>query len=158
MVKIYPTAKIICKEMNIEKANFIGDWVFINVKRLVMGEGSQINAFASVTGGGELIMGRNVVVSYGARLITGTDQPVGRYMSDSAPEEERYVVRGTIFLDDNVFVGANAVICVNRRCPIIAIGRGTVIGAGAYIDRSIPEPNLVVTPMQRLRFRPRRIV
>ena len=155
-MKVYPTAKIIVDDLDIDQGSFIGDFVFIALKRLKMDEGAQINAHSSLTGGGEVILGRNVVVSYGARLISGTDQPAGKYMSDYMPEEERDVVRGTIFCDDGSFIGANAVVTVCRRHPEIVIGRNTVVGSGVYVDHSI-EANMLVIPRKRLLFRPREI-
>lgn len=153
---IYDTAKLIVNHKELAENVLIGDFVFIALDYLTMGEGSQINTHASATGMGRLLMGKNVVVSYGVRLITGTDQPDAPYMSDSKPEQERHVIKGEIILEDGVFIGANTVICVNRFSPWIRIGKNTVIGANAYIDRSIT-PDTLCYPLQKLKFKRRLI-
>lgn len=155
-MKVYGSAEIHVDDLDIERGHFIGSQTFIALRRLRMDEGSQINAHSSLTGMGEVILGRNAVVSYGVRLITGTDLPTGRYMSDYMPEEERDVIRGTIFLDDNSFVGANSVVTVSREHQAVIIGKNSVIGSGVFVDRPI-EANVKVIPRPSLRFIPRQI-
>jgi len=155
-VKIYPTAKIVNPE-NLEVGNnvTIGDFCFINAgEQTVIGDNSQLNAYASVIGGGKTIIKNDVCISYYATIISGTDTPAGKYMVDARPTTERKIVRGKITLEPNVFIGAHATITVSSKSPEITIGQNTVIGAGAYIDRSIPE-NTIVIPKQKLQFKKR---
>jgi len=138
--KIYPTAKVLSDENHILEMGencFIGDHACVYARKLVMGNGSQINPHAIIGGGGTVILGEKSVVGFGAKLFPATDTPEGKYMCESAPDDERMVIRGSIELGEGAYVGAGAVICVSKRCPNIFIGDHAVIGALSYIDRSI---------------------
>ena len=117
---------------------WIGDFVFVNLEKLTLGRGSQVNAFASLTGGGKVEIGDYSVIGYGVRVISGTDTPEGRYMADRAPLQDRKIVRGTVRIGNNCFVGANSVISVSLRNPNINIEDNVVIGALSYVDESVP--------------------
>ena len=136
---IYKTALITPETaVQLGKDAWIGDFAFVNLRKLTLGRGSQVNPFASLTGGGEVKIGDYSVIGYGVRVIAGTDTPRGKYMADRAPEHERKIVRGTIEIGSNCFIGANSVVCVSHMNPNIVIGDGTVIGALSYVDRSVP--------------------
>jgi len=137
---IYDTAKITPQTaLELAEEAWIGDFVFVNLEKLTLGTGSQICAFASLTGGGKVHVGAYSVVGYGVRIIAGTDTPEGAYMADKAPVEERRIVRGIVKIGNNCFIGANSVICVSHRSPEIAIGDNAVIGALSYVDKSVPK-------------------
>jgi acetyltransferase-like isoleucine patch superfamily enzyme len=140
---VYDTAKI-TPETKLELGSdaWIGDFVFVNLESLRIGKGSQVGAFASLTGGGRVEIGEFTTVGYGVRVISGTDTTEGRYMADQAPEAERNVVRGTVKIGSRCFIGANAVVCVSEREPNIEIGSDVVIGALSYVDQSV-RPNVV---------------
>lgn len=149
-MKVYPTAKIAPTAwVDAAEDAVIGDFVLVALHHLTMGEKSQINAHASLTGMGEVEIGKYVVVSYGVRLITGTDQRNSDYMCNGMPLEKRHVIRGKIVLEDNVFIGANAVVTVTRKNPEIIIGENSLIGAGSYIDKNV-DPNTFLRPKQNL--------
>ena len=136
---IYDTAKI-TRDTVVELGEdaWIGDFVFINLGKLTLGRCSQVNAFASLTGGGKVEIGDYSVIGYGVRIISGTDTPEGRYMADKAALQDRRIVRGTVRIGDNCFIGANSVICVSQKNPNIDIEDRAVIGALSYVDRSVP--------------------
>ena len=135
---IYETAKITPQtELELAEDAWVGDFVFINLERLSVGRGSQIGAFSSLTGGGSVEIGEYTTVGYGVRVVAGTDTPEGKYMADKAPLSERRVVRGSIKIGRNCFVGANAVISVSKNHPLIEIGDNAVIGALSYVDEDV---------------------
>jgi galactoside O-acetyltransferase len=136
---IHQTAKI-TPQTRVEMAedSWIGDYVFVHLSRLKLGRGSQVNPFASLTGGGEVLVGDYSVIGYGARVISATDTPRAEYMADKAPKEGRRVIRGTVKIGNNCFIGANAVICVSERDQHIEIGDNVVIGALSYVDKNVP--------------------
>jgi acetyltransferase-like isoleucine patch superfamily enzyme len=137
---VYETAKITPQtRVELAEDSWIGDFVFVHLSRLRLGRGSQVNPFASLTGGGEVLVGDYSVIGYGVRIISGTDTPEAEYMADRAPESGRRVVCGTVKLGNNCFIGANAVVCVSRRCPNIKIGDNAVIGALSYIGKNVPK-------------------
>lgn len=155
-VKIYPTAKIV-NPQNLELADNVtlGDYVFLNAgKYTKIGRNSQLNVGVVVAGGGELVIGENVVVSYNVVILTGTDSPSGLFMCDAMPESLRDVVRGKIIIQDNVFIGANTVVTICRKRPTITLGENSVIGSLSYIDKDV-FPDTFVRPEQNLIFKRR---
>ena len=135
---IYETAKITLQtELELAEDAWIGDFVFINLNKLTLGKGSQIGAFSSLTGGGNVQVGRYSTIGYGVRIIAGTDTPDGRYMADKAPLKQRHVVRGSIKIGDNCFIGANAVISVSETHPLIEIEDNVVVGALSYVGENV---------------------
>jgi acetyltransferase-like isoleucine patch superfamily enzyme len=136
---VYKTAKI-TPETKLEMAEdaWIGDFVFVHLEQLILGKGSQIGAFASLTGAGNVEIGDYTTIGYGVRVIAGTDSTEGRYMADQAPLAERNVIRGTIRIGSGCFIGANSVVCVSRRHPNLEIGDNAVIGALSYVDQNVP--------------------
>jgi acetyltransferase-like isoleucine patch superfamily enzyme len=136
---VYRTAKITSDTtVELTDNSWIGDFVFVNLRKLTLGKGSQVNAFASLTGGGEVHIGDYSVIGYGVRIISGTDTPEGKYMADRAPPTDRRVVRGSVRIGDNCFIGANSVISVSLRNTAIDVGNNAVIGALSYVDRDVP--------------------
>ena len=138
---IYPTAKISERtELKMGKDSFIGDFCLITVPYLKVGDRSQINAFSRIVGRKRVIIGDDVVISYGVTILTSTDTPEGAYMNDARPESERRIREGDVVIEDGAFIGANAVIM-----PNVTIHKRAVIGAGAYIDEDV-EPETIVIP------------
>lgn len=145
--KIYDTARIVKTNCQITIGNrcLIGDQAFIAPRVLVMEDGAQIAPHAIISGGGEAYLGENSVIGFGSILITATDTPEAEFMNEASDIERRLVVRGSITLGRGAYIGSGAIICVSRKCSNISIGKYSVIGAGAYIDRSIA-PNRKIIP------------
>ena len=143
---IYPKAVVKPKTSEmIGKNCSIGDFAFVVPRVLEMEEGSQIGPHAIVSGGGEVYLKKYCVVGFGATLIPATDTKEAKYMCEAGPEEDRDIIRGSITIGENAYIGSRSVICVSRRCPDIVIGKGAVIGSLSYIDRSVPE-NTIIRP------------
>lgn len=131
--KIYSGAKIRPDiELVMEENTTIGTNAVILVKKLVMKKGSQINANATLVGREPVTLGENVVVSYGCTLITSSDTPMGRFMNDASPEDQRHIRTGPIQINDNCFIGANSIIM-----PHVFIAAGNVVRAGSYVDEDL---------------------
>ena len=153
-VLIYELAKIVRPGMvEIGEGTQIDDFVFINGGNGVrIGRFNHIASFVSVIGGGELITGDYVGIAAGARIVTGTHHyGEGRRISPLIPEEEQHVLRGTIVLKDDVFVGTNAIIH-----PNVTIGEGAIIGSGGLVLKDIePWTINVGVPAAVIGYRPR---
>jgi galactoside O-acetyltransferase len=128
---------------------FIGTNAVILVPKLVMEEGSEINAGVILTGRQPIYLGRNVVISYGVVMITASDTPKAQFMNAASPEQDRSIRQAPIHVYMNSFIGANSVIM-----PGVIIGPNSAVGAGSYIDKTVP-PNKVVIPTQILKQRNR---
>lgn len=136
---IYKTAKVTPQtKLELAEDAWIGDFVFVHLERLFLGKGSQVGAFASLTGGGTVEVGEYTTIGNGVRVIAGTDSTEGGYMADKAPASERKIIRGTIRIGDGCFIGANSVICVSKDSRNLQIGDNAVVGALSYVDRNIP--------------------
>jgi acetyltransferase-like isoleucine patch superfamily enzyme len=136
---VFPSARITPEtQLKLGEGAWIGDFVFVHLEQLTLGKGSQVAAFASLTGGGKVHVGEYATIGYGVRIIAGTDSTEGRYMADKAPAAERNVIRGTIKVGSGCFIGANSVICVSRRHPNLQIGDHAVVGALSYVDQNVP--------------------
>ena len=120
----------------------IGQYCFIAPRKLAMERGAEISPLVVLGGGGDVYMCSYSTIDYGAKLIPATFTTKGLYMNDAMLREEPEkvdTIRGSITLKEGAVVGANAVICVSKRCKDIVIGKFSVVGACTYIDESIPD-------------------
>ena len=89
----------------------------------------------TITAGTSVTIGNHVLLGSGC-LITDSDlHPVD-------PEERRAGYGGTsrpIVIEDDVFIGARAIILKG-----VTIGKGSVVGAGAVVAKSVPPYSVVV--------------
>jgi acetyltransferase-like isoleucine patch superfamily enzyme len=135
--------------LTMQKKTFIGTAAIILVPKLLMREGSQINAGAILFGREHVCLGRNSVISYGTIISTSSDSSQGEYMNDASPESKRVIKTEPVIIFDNVFIGAHCYIA-----PGVIIGQNSIIGAGTYLSKNI-EANKVVIPKQELTIKDR---
>ncbi|WP_448061367.1 sugar O-acetyltransferase [Cellulomonas hominis] len=98
----------------------IGDNVFINADFLALG-------------GGEITIGRDVLIGPGARFYT-PNHPV-----DPELRREGYERVSPIRVGDNVWFGGSVIVL-----PGVTIGDNAVIGAGSVVTRDVPANVVVV--------------
>lgn len=153
-VNIYPLAKIVKPEViEIGDHSMIDDFTFINGgKGIKIGRYVHIASFVSIIGGGELILCDYTVLANGSRILTGTDTYYGgKRMSTALPLEQRDVVRGTVIIEKDAFVGTNAVVHPNVR-----IGEGAVIGSNSLVLKDVEPWSINVgSPCKKIGERPR---
>jgi len=131
--KIYPTAVISPRtDLIMNKDTFIGDFCLIACSRLTMLRGSQINAHSIVEGRGNVLIGEDAVVGYNVLLLTSTDSPQAEKMNDASPESKRKIITADIEIRDDAYIGSHTIIM-----PGVVVGRGAVVGAFTYLDKSI---------------------
>jgi galactoside O-acetyltransferase len=99
---------------------------------IFIGEGCRFNIDVVLNAdiGGKLTFGKNCIV--GPRVIFRTANH--KFGDVKIPIREQGHTTGNITLGEDVWIGANVVIL-----PNVHIGRGSIIGAGAVVTRSIPE-------------------
>ena len=134
-VKIYETAKIIKPEViEIEDGAQIDDFTFIyGGKGIHIGKCVHIASFVSIIGGGEFYIGDYGAIASGARIITGTNTYEGGFhMSAAAPREQQNLKISFIKIENDGFIGTNAVIH-----PGITIGEGAIIGSNSLVLKDI---------------------
>jgi acetyltransferase-like isoleucine patch superfamily enzyme len=134
--KIFSLAKIIHSGSNLRIGDYsqIDDFVLINAGTgCNIGRFVHIASFSTVIGGGEFIMGDFSGLSAGVRIITGTDDFSGGYLSNpTVPHKYKNVETSFVSICRHVIVGSNAVIL-----PGITIGEGATVGAGAIVTKDL---------------------
>jgi len=153
-VRIYPSAKIVKPEViEIGDHSTIGDFTFIyGGDGIVVGRYVNIAQFVSIIGGGRLILGDYAALTAGSRIITGTDTyQGGKRMSGALPPEQRNILRGTVVIGKDAFVGTNVVVH-----PSVIIGEGAVIGSNSLVLKDVEPWSINVgSPCQKIGVRPR---
>lgn len=131
---IYDLAKIVSPE-NLEVGDNIeiSDFVFLNAgSGTYIGDHSCIHSGSRVIGGGELVVGNAVAITYNCVLVTSVPE-YSSHMSTCVPSNEKTVREAPIEIKDEAFIGSNSVLM-----PGVTIGEGAVVGALSYVDRDIP--------------------
>ena len=115
----------------------INDAVVINANRgqVTLGERSWLGPFCLVYGNGGVTIGRNVLVA-GHSSINTVSHSTDRC---DIPINDQPVIIDPVVIEDDVWIGLNAVILQG-----VTIGRGTIVGAGAVVNKSIPPWSIAV--------------
>ena len=95
-------------------------------------ERSVIHAGSHLVGGGGADIGARSVVTYNCVLVTGYPDPSAS-MSSLVPKAEVRRREARIVLEDETFVGSNAVVM-----PGVTLEEGAVVAAGSYVDSDVP--------------------
>jgi acetyltransferase-like isoleucine patch superfamily enzyme len=116
------------------KNNVIHPPVKIHGKEWIsVGDSCSINAFVHIWGTGGVQIGNRVMIASHVAISSLTH--------DHRQESMRHspVVRKSIVIEDDVWIGAGAVIL-----PGIKLGTGSVVGAGAIVTKDVPPLAIVV--------------
>lgn len=132
--KVYEWAKIVNQQnLEMEENVEIDDFVFLNAgEQTFIGANSCLHSGTKVVGGGELIIGRNVSVTYNCVLVTGYPKHTS-HMGSCVPREVKDTVRGRIEIGTEAFIGSGSVVM-----PDVSIGDGAVVGALSYVSEDVP--------------------
>jgi galactoside O-acetyltransferase len=135
--KIYPWAKIIKDDDNFCLGDYsqIDDFAFVNAgRKCTIGRFVHIASFVSIIGGGEFFIDDFSGLSAGCRVITGTDDYMGPYLTNpTVPHEFTHYQISFVRIEKHVIVGTNAVIF-----PGVTIGEGAAVGACTAVRRDLP--------------------
>jgi len=98
------------------------------------------------------VIGDYAVISYGSRIITGTETyKSGKRMSSALPPEQRNAILGKVIIDNDAFIGTNVVIHPNVR-----IGEGAIIGSNSLVLKDVEPWSINVgSPCKKIGERPR---
>jgi acetyltransferase-like isoleucine patch superfamily enzyme len=115
----------------------INDAVLINANRgqVTVGNRSWLGPFCLVYGNGGVTIGSNVLVA-GHTSINTVSHSADRC---DIPINDQRVVVDPVIIEDDVWIGLNAVVLQG-----VTIGRGSIVGAGAVVNRSIPPWSVAV--------------
>lgn len=149
--KIFPWAKIVAHEtsnFSVGDYSQIDDFVFLNVgKKCVIGRFVHLSCFVSIIGGGEFTIGDFSGLSAGCRVITGSDDFRGPYLTNpTVPRELSHYQISHVTIEKHVIIGTNTVIY-----PGVTIGEGAAVGAGCHVRTSLPPWGLYVgDPLKKI--------
>lgn len=133
--KIYSLAKVVGqKNLILGRHSQIDDFCFINAGiKTVIGRNVHISSFSSIIGGGECAIGDFAGLSAGCRLITGSDDFSGPYLTNPTVNSDFTNVNiSKIEIGRHAIIGTNSVIF-----PGVVIGDGAAVGAGAIIRKNL---------------------
>ncbi len=115
----------------------IQDAVIINANRgqVSLGDRSWLGPFCLVYGNGGVRIGANVLVAAHTTINTVS------HASERCdiPINDQPVLTGPVVIEDDVWIGLNAVILQG-----VTLGRGCIVGAGAVVTRSVPPWSIAV--------------
>jgi galactoside O-acetyltransferase len=135
--KIYPRCRIVDEgdAFFIGDRSQIDDFAFVNAGRLCrIGRFVHIASFVSVVGGGEFTIDDFSGLSAGCRVITGTDDYVGPFLTNpTVPREFTNRQVSHVTIAKHVIVGTNAVIF-----PGVTVGEGAAVAACGVVRRDLP--------------------
>jgi galactoside O-acetyltransferase len=135
--KIFPTCHIvgIAAAVTIGAFSQLDDLAFINAgKRCRIGRFVHIASFVSVIGGGEFSIDDFSGLSAGCRVVTGSDDYQGPFLTNpTVPREFTNQSTSHVTIEKYVIVGTNTVIL-----PGVTIGEGAAIGACSVVRRDVP--------------------
>lgn len=123
--------------IEVGKGVSINDAVVINANRgrVTLGDRSWLGPFCLIYGNGGVTIGHNVLVA-GHSSINTVSHSTDRC---DIPVNDQPVVIDPVVIEDDVWIGLNAVILQG-----VTIGRGTIVGAGAVVNKSIPPWSIAV--------------
>ena len=153
--KIFPTCRIVGLAAAVTVGAFsqLDDFAFLNVgKRCHIGRFVHIASFVSVIGGGEFSIDDFSGLSAGCRIVTGTDDYLGPFLTNpTVPPEFTNATTSHVTIERHVIVGTNAVIL-----PGVTVGEGAAIGACAVVRRDVPPWGVYAgEPLRRIGIRDR---
>lgn len=128
---IHSLAKVIGENcLFIDDYAVISDFCFILCGKYTrIGKYSRLAPYSMITGGGETFINDYVDISYGVKILTGSDDIYNGYLSlPNVPAEKRNITRQRVEIHTYAYIGINTIIY-----PGVTIGEG-----------ALTEPNTIV--------------
>lgn len=147
--KIYGMAKIVgIERLMLGERSQIDDFCFINTGiSCEIGFNVHISSFTTIIGGGVCKIGDFAGLSAGCRVITGTDDFMGHFLTNpTVPAEYKSVHLGRVVIGRHAIVGTNSIIL-----PDVVIGDGCSVGAGSVIRKNLEAWTVYATIKGELR-------
>ena len=130
--KIYPWARLIHEgdALSVGEHSQIDDFVFLNAgRRCTIGRFVHLASFVSIVGGGEFTMEDFSGLSAGCRVITGSDDYSGPFLTNpTVPRELSNYKLSRVHVGRHVIVGTSTVIF-----PGVSLPEGVAVGAGCLV-------------------------
>lgn len=108
---------------------------------VIIGENVQVNNYVHIGAVNRIVIGNRVLIASGVFISDhnhGTYSGAGQ-SSPLIPPADRPLQRMPVEIADDVWLGEH--VCV---MPGVRIGKGTIVGAGSVVTRSLPEYTIAV--------------
>lgn len=105
---------------------------------IIIGKNTSIGADCHFTAIKQIVLGNGVLLG---KKITITDNSHGTSTADQlnmAPIKRRLISKGSVMIEDNVWIGDKATIL-----PGVHIGRGAIVAANAVVTFNVPNGSVV---------------
>ena len=133
---IYEGARIVGDRarLSVGALSQIDDFVFCYIgETCSIGRNVHVASFCSIIGGGKLVLEDFSGLSAGCRLVTGSDDFTGPWMTNpTVPSEFTHVIRSVIRIGKHAVLGTNVTVL-----PGVTIGEGATVGAGAIVRKDL---------------------
>lgn len=110
-----------------------------------IGDDCHFNYGCYLSGTGGLVIGNHCLFGPGVKIVTGGH----RYDDLQRPMIEQGLTTGRVVIEDDVWVGAGAIIL-----PHVTLGRGAIVAAGAVVTKDVAPYHMVAgIPAATIRVR-----
>lgn len=110
------------------------DVFLLNVQNLSVGNNVSIHSMTYIEAYGGITIGSDVSIAHGTTIMSVNHE----YTAMDVPIKEQGLALRPVCVEDNVWIGAKAVILGGN-----TIGSGAVVGAGAVVTKDIPRNHVV---------------
>lgn len=132
---VHELSKIVYPDhLFLDDFSVISDFTFILATKFVkIGKYSQLSPYSLITGGGEVYIGNFVDISYGAKIICGSDDIFGEFLFTSGvPKAYRNIIRNNVEINDYSIIGANSIIY-----PGVTVGEGVIVNPSTIVKENL---------------------
>jgi acetyltransferase-like isoleucine patch superfamily enzyme len=120
------------ENIEIGKHVYVGHYAILKgyyKNKMVIGEGTWIGQQCFFHSAGGLLIGKNVGIGPGVKIITSSHEEEGR----NKPILHSKLTFAPVIIEDNCDIGVGVIIL-----PGVTIAQGTQVGAGAVVARDLP--------------------
>jgi galactoside O-acetyltransferase len=141
------------KNLYVGKKSWIDSYVCISayLGTIQIGDNCHVGSHVVMGSREPIIIGNRVGIGAGAKIYSNTEKiQIDKFLAGPMiPEELKGYFSKKVVIEDDVLIGANAVIL-----PGVIIGRGAVIGANAIITDSVEPWSVVIDRGKKIYHRP----
>lgn len=122
--------------LRIEAISYYSNYTF--TPKIIIGDNVNFNFNVHIGCINHVNIGNNVLVGSNVLIIDHNHGNVNKLDIETPPKHRRLTSKGSIIIEDNVWIGDNVVIVGN-----VTIGSNCIVSAGAVVTKSFP-PNTVI--------------
>ena len=103
-------------------------------ENVTIGPNTVINIRTILDGNGVLSIGRNVMIGPDVKIFSANHA----FGSTQTPMIEQGIIHGEVVIEDDVWLGASAIIVAGVR-----VGKGSIVAAGSVVTKSVDDYSIV---------------